>query len=159
MSLHVVFSFDENDNPPLADLFNVFVKANVGHDISSTAYQAFLKEVLEANRKYVSIQTLIRTDRLHESVDIEDILFIEVFHHTLFIHCINKTIKAPGTLTEMEERLRDYGFIRTNRHYLVPFNKIRQISHDEIIMQNENMLHIGKTYQKKIRAMIREKSS
>lgn len=159
MPSHVVFSFDENDNSPLADLFNVFVKVNVGHDISRTAYHAFLKAVLKTNQKYVPIQTLIRTDGVHESVNIEDILFIEVIHHTLFIHCRNRTIETPGNLTQMEERLRDYGFIRTHRHYLVPLNKILRISHDEIIMQNERMLHIGKTYQKKIRAMIRKRSS
>ncbi len=159
MPLQLVFCFEENDNPPLADLFNVFVKMKVGHDISNATYQAFLQAVLKANRKYVPIQMLIRVDRAHEPVNLEDILFIEVFHHTLKIHCKNRIIETPGNLTKMEERLRDYGFIRTNRHYLVPFNKIRRISHDEIIMQNERMLHIGKTYQKRIRALLRERSS
>ncbi len=158
MPSHVVFSFDENDNSPLADLFNVFVKVNVGHDISSNAYHAFLQEVLKANRKYVPSQVLIRTDRGHESVNVEDILFIEVFHHTLVIHCEEETYETTGTLTQMEERLRGCGFIRINRHYLVSYNKIMRISHNEIIMKKEQLLHIGKTYQKMIREMMRHRS-
>ena len=74
MPLHVVFSFDENDNSPLADLFNVFVKVNVGSDIPRNVYLAFLKAILKINRKYVSIRLLIRTDKVYESVNIEDIL-------------------------------------------------------------------------------------
>lgn len=158
MPLHVVFSFEENDNSPLADLFNVFIKANVGHDISETVYHAFLKEVLKTNRKYVPIQVLIRTDRGHESVNVEDILFIEIFHHTLVIHCEEETYETTGTLTQMEERLRGCGFIRINRHYLVSFNKIMRISHNEIIMKKEQLLHVGRTYQKMIRALIRQRS-
>ena len=158
MPLHVVFSFDENDNSPLANLFNVFIKVNVGQNISSNAYHAFLKAVLKLNRKYVPIQVLIRTDQNYELVNIEDILFIEVFHHTLVIHCEKKTYETLGTLTQMEELLRDFGFIRINRHYLVSFNKIMRISHDEIVMKKEEKLHIGKTYQKMIRSLIRQKS-
>ena len=51
MPLHVVFSFDENDNSPLADLFNVFVKVNVGSDIPRNVYLAFLKAILKIKEK------------------------------------------------------------------------------------------------------------
>ncbi len=158
MPSHVVFSFDENDNSPLANLFNVFGKVDVGHNISSSAYLAFLKAVLKLNQKYVPIQVLIRTYRGHESVNVEDIVFIEVFHHTLVIHCEEEAYETTGTLTQMEERLRGCGFVRINRHYLVSFNKIIRISHNEIIMKKEQLLHVGKTYQKKIRALIRQRS-
>ena len=158
MPLHVVFSFDENDNSPLADLFNVFVKVNVGSDIPRNVYLAFLKAILKFNRKYVSIRLLIRTDKVYESVNIEDILFIEVFHHTLVIHCENKIYETQGNLMQMEELLRDFDFIRINRHSLVSFNKIMRISHNEIILKKEKQLHIGKTYQKMIRALIRQRS-
>ena len=76
MLLHVLFSFEENDNPPLADISNVFVKVNASPDIPSNAYHAFLKTILKLNRKYVPIYLLIRTGKDYESVNIEDILFI-----------------------------------------------------------------------------------
>ena len=158
MPLQVVFSFEENDNPPLADLFNVFVKVNVGRDISYADYLAFLQAVLKANCKYVPINALVRTDGVHESVNLEDILFIEVLHHTIIIHCKNKNIETSGSLTQMEERLSDYGFVRTHRHLLIPLDKIRRVEQDDIYIQNEAPLHIGKSYQKKIRAMIRERT-
>ena len=59
---------------------------------------------------------------------------------------------------QMEELLRDFDFIRINRHSLVSFNKIMRISHNEIILKKEKQLHIGKTYQKMIRALIRQRS-
>ncbi|MBO7729945.1 MAG: LytTR family transcriptional regulator DNA-binding domain-containing protein [Lachnospiraceae bacterium] len=158
MLLHVLFSFEENDNPPLADISNVFVKVNASPDIPSNAYHAFLKTILKLNRKYVPIYLLIRTGKDYESVNIEDILFIEVFHHTLVIHCENKTYETQGSLTQMEECLRDCGFIRINRHYLVSFDKIMRISHNEIILKKEKQLHVGRTYQKMLRALIRQKS-
>ena len=157
MPLQVVFSFEENDNSSLADLFNVFVEVNVGHDISNAEYHAFLQAVLKNNQKYVPINTLIRTDGMLESVNLEDILFIEVFHHTVVIHCQNQIIETQGNLAKMEERLMAYGFVRTHRHYLVPFNKIRRITREDIIIPNNTTLHIGKTYQKKFRELTREK--
>ena len=157
MPLQVVFSFEENDNSSLADLFNVFVKVNVGHDISYAEYHAFLQAIQKTNQKYVPINTLIRTDGVLESVNLEDILFIEVFHHTVVIHCNDQIIETHGNLAKMEERLREYGFVRTHRHYLVPINKIHQITREDIIIPNNTTLRIGRTYQKKFREITRER--
>ena len=158
LSLQVVFSFEENDNPPLTDLFHTFIKIQVGRDIPYAAYHAFLQAVLKANHKYVPINTLIRIEGIHESVNLEDILYIEVTHHTIKIHCRNnKELETTGTLEKIEERLRDYGFIRTHRRYLVPVNKIRCVTRDAILLQNGCLLHIGKSYQKIIRELFQKR--
>lgn len=156
--LQVVFCFEENDNPPLADLYNKFVKVNVGQNISSNTFRAFLQAVLKANRRYIPVQMLVPTLLGYKPVDLEDILFITVCHHTLLIHCKNEIYLMPGNLTKIEEHLGDYGFIRAHKQHLVSFNKIQKVCHDKIIMQNNETLHIGKTYQKKIRELVRQKS-
>lgn len=158
MLYYVIFSFEDQDNYSFADEFDYFVKIRVGYDISEADYQKFLKAILKRNRKYAPILLPIRTPGEIVYVDIEDISFIEVEHHTITVHCQDKKHKMTGNLSKMEDLLHDYNFVRMHQGYLVPFDKIRRIEHNDVILENETSLHIGKTYQKRIRAMARERS-
>ena len=62
----------------------------------------------------------------------EEITYIEVARHQLIIHTESGIYTAPGTLSEMENTLRDAGFARCNKGYLVNLRHVRQITADTV---------------------------
>lgn len=58
---------------------------------------------------------------------LRDIRYIEVHGHTLIYHTTTGTISATGTLQEVEEKLRDKGFLRCNKFFLINFRHISSV--------------------------------
>lgn len=52
----------------------------------------------------------ISTDRL---------MYVEILNHRLFYHMVDGIIERTGALSDVEQELREYGFLRCNKCYLV----------------------------------------
>ena len=50
---------------------------------------------------------------------IESVYYIESQGHTLIFHGVNGEVEAPGTMKEIQEKLRDEHFFRGNKGYLI----------------------------------------
>ena len=61
-------------------------------------------------------------------IDIEDIIVIYTEDRNIYIKTKEETFHSHSSLQELEDRLRDKGFFRTHRGYLVNLNKIKEIS-------------------------------
>ena len=70
----------------------------------------------------------------------EEITYIEVALHQLFIHTESGIYTAPGTLSEMENTLRDAGFARCNKGYLVNLRHVRQITADTVRVGGDQLI-------------------
>lgn len=157
MSYHVIFCFEEKSSKALDDLFKFFLKVEVGkRGTSFSHYLRFLEAIQKINRKYVPIKIPVRRDGVTELVDVADILFPEVFHRTIIIHCTGEDLETTGNLTSFEEQLKYHGFIRTHRHYLVSTSRIRRITGTDIILDNDESLPIGKTYRKEVKEALKK---
>ncbi|WP_294547084.1 LytTR family DNA-binding domain-containing protein [uncultured Pseudoflavonifractor sp.] len=70
----------------------------------------------------------------------EEITYIEVARHQLIIHTESGIYTAPGTLSEMENTLRDAGFARCNKGYLVNLRHVRQITADTVRVGGDQLI-------------------
>lgn len=61
-------------------------------------------------------------------IDIEDILLIYTEDRNIYIKTKEETFHSNYSLQELEDKLREKGFFRTHRSYLVNLNKIKEIS-------------------------------
>lgn len=61
-------------------------------------------------------------------IDINDILLIYTEDRNIYIKTSKETFISSYSLQELEERLREKGFFRTHRSYLVNLDKIKEIS-------------------------------
>ena len=70
----------------------------------------------------------------------EAITYIEVARHQLIIHTESGIDTASGTLSEMENTLRDAGFARCNKGYLVNLRHVRQITADTVRVGGDQLI-------------------
>lgn len=70
----------------------------------------------------------------------EEITYIEVVRHQMIVHTEAEKHIATGTLAEMEEILRDAGFARCSKGYLVNLRHVRQVTSDSVRVGNDDLI-------------------
>ncbi|GAB3055377.1 LytTR family transcriptional regulator DNA-binding domain-containing protein [Salinicoccus sesuvii] len=60
-------------------------------------------------------------------VDLEDIEYMESNEGKVYINISREKFAIEGNMTETENRLRDYGFYRCHRSYIVNLKKVKEI--------------------------------
>lgn len=73
----------------------------------------------------------------------KDILYIDVFGHSLGFHTESGTIYVWGALNEFEQKLTPHGFLRCSNSALVNFEKIKNVQGMEVLMSNGDTIVIS----------------
>lgn len=79
---------------------------------------------------------------------LQEIGYIEVRGHTLIFHTETGEITGSGTLHELEEKLRDKGFLRCNKCYLVNQRHIAAVQGYTLVMVEGEELMISRPRKK-----------
>ena len=90
------------------------------------------------------------------SVNISDILYVEVYGHYLTYHVKDEKYTVRQTLASAEEKLSDYGFFRINKYNLVNLKAINKISGDDIHIKDD-VLKISRSRKREFKKMVVEK--
>ncbi len=78
-----------------------------------------------------------------------DIFYIEVIGHHLIFHLSDdKQVDVCGSLSNLEEKLKEYGFVRCNSCYLINMKYIASVSENDITMMDETVLAISRRKRK-----------
>jgi DNA-binding LytR/AlgR family response regulator len=94
-------------------------------------------KIFAASLKYIEVLS----DRLKVKILLKDILYIEVFDHTCYIHTISKnedvkTIESSRLpLHEIEKQL-DNNFLKTHRSYIVNMRYVKNINENDFELIN-----------------------
>lgn len=81
---------------------------------------------------------------------VDNIIYIESYAHYLLIHTTNSSIKVREKMSNAFHTLQPFGFIQVHRSYLINEKYVSKISSDQIIMNNTQMIPIGKKYKQVI---------
>lgn len=87
-------------------------------------------------------------------VKIKDILYFESESNYLNLHTKDFVYKFRSTLSAIENELSSKGFIRTHKGFLVNQEHIFSVKADNIVLDNEAVLPIGRTNRDAIKARI-----
>ena len=100
----------------------------------------------------------VLSDRLSVRIYLKEIIYVESFDKTLFIHTTKETFKTFMRLPELEKRLAQQGgtFLRTHRSYLLNMNHIKRIDQNDFIMQNNKAIPIRKADKLAIKQVYRD---
>lgn len=79
---------------------------------------------------------------------LREIRYIEVRGHTLIFHTETEQVKGSGTLLETEEKLKDRGFLRCNKCYLVNQMHIAAVQGYTLVMTGGEELQISRPRKK-----------
>lgn len=83
-------------------------------------------------------------------INIYDIYYLEISKHDIAIHTEQEIYHKYGTLSNELKILAPYGFINCSQSCIVSLNKIRDIQHQDIILINDEILHMSRNYINKV---------
>lgn len=81
----------------------------------------------------------VRDKNGYKRLNVYDILYVEVFNHSLIYHLTEGEVVVRGTMTEAEKRLGEYHFCRCNSCYLVNLKHVREVSGEHIQVGPERL--------------------
>lgn len=85
-------------------------------------------------------------DKTIHKVYLSDILYLESFREYIKVHTSEKEIMTKLPISKIEDKLRDRGFIRIHKSYVISVNKVNSFN-SRIINISESELPIGRTYK------------
>ena len=143
----------ERDN----DVVIVFITAAPQYAISGYEVQALsylLKPVpwfafsQELKRSIDTVHRRSDNSMLVETGSMTDIVYIESIRHTIIIHTLGGKLSITGTLKELESRLADHDFFRSNSCYLVNLRYVTAVEDQDCVMSNGERLRISRPRKK-----------
>ncbi|MCU0468284.1 MAG: LytTR family DNA-binding domain-containing protein [Arcicella sp.] len=85
--------------------------------------------------------------------NLNDILYIEALASFTKVFTPDKTTIISESISELQEKLAPYSFIRVHKSYLVPQNKIVGISTKNVILE-KNKIPMGLSYREEIEKIL-----
>ena len=112
------------------------------------------KKLESAGQKKEKQSLLITTGGEHISVNVEDIVYAEVFDRKVMIHTMDSDIEYYGKMKELEEKAGDE-FFRTHRSFLVNFGFVRKYDAATVYLKKGQALMAKQNYGEFVKQYLR----
>ena len=128
--------------------FERFIKA-INKTIDSSQNKKSIAALSTSETESNSNSFFLRGDRKYHQIHFADLLFIEAYGHYTKVYLKNEMIVSHQKISDFEELLSKFDFIRTHKSFIVAKNKIKQIEGNRILI-DEYKVPIGQTYKENI---------
>lgn len=131
--------------------------------------ERFLQAVIKVRKKGIKLNSqdstskedtvktiFIKSDKKILRLELDAITHIEAYGNYVKIHEETMVLTAQ-TLSELLEKLPDH-FLRTHKSFAINFDKLKLINGNQILLQNEVKLPIGRSYRKAVLKYIENSS-
>lgn len=112
------------------------------------------KKLEGAGRREGRPSLIITAGGEHIAVNLEDIVYAEVFDRKVVLHTMDADIAYYGRMRELEEKAGD-GFYRTHRSFLVNFEYIRKYDATTVYLKKGQALMAKQNYQGFVKSYLR----
>lgn len=112
------------------------------------------KKLEGAGRKGERPSLMITTGGKHITVNLEDIVYAEVFDRKVILHTMDTDIEYYGKMKELEEKAGDE-FYRTHRSFLVNFGFIRKYDAATVYLEKGQALMAKQNYREFVKQYLR----
>ncbi len=112
------------------------------------------KKLESAGRKGEMPSLMITAGGEHITVNLEDIVYAEVFDRKVLLHTMDADIEYYGKMRELEEKAGDQ-FYRTHRSFLVNFGYIRKYDATTVYLKKGQALMAKRNYQGFVKSYLR----
>lgn len=152
-------------NPPAVIITTAYREYAVdGYDLDIVDY---LLKPITFDRFFKAIDRYLRTTKVQQplktmpttdesiyikaggkfhKLNVEDILYLESLKDYIVIHCVNQQITAKHKISDMEQELKPFSFLRIHRSYLVNQKKITAFTMNDIEIGTRE-IPIGTNYK------------
>lgn len=115
-------------------------------EFSSKRFRNVFEKALARSRKRDKAVIRLSCAGLHKTVPIARIYYFEVSNRILTVHYEGGVFEFYSTMYKVEEKLKDYDFVRIHRSFLVARGFIADIAHSEVTLFNGERLPVGGRY-------------
>ena len=115
-------------------------------EYSSKRFRNVFEKALARSRKRDKAVIRLSCAGLHKTVPIARIYYFEVSNRILTVHYEGGVFEFYSTMYKVEEKLKDFDFVRIHRSFLVARGFIADITHTEVTLFNGEKLPVGSRY-------------
>ncbi|TCI94195.1 LytR/AlgR family response regulator transcription factor [Tenacibaculum sp. M341] len=108
-----------------------------------------VKEVVQIKESVVAEKSefiFVKSDKKIVKLNFNEINYVEAYGNYIKIYTENMILTSQ-TLSEFLEKLPDH-FLRIHKSYIINFEKLKMIDGNQIILENDSKLPVGKSYRK-----------
>lgn len=120
--------------------YNYIVK----NKTSNERFEAVVLSALESAKKKSSAFMLFSAGGENINVAVPEIIYFELINRIITVHYGTHTFEFFSTLGKLENKLRNYGFIRIHRSILVSKSYIKSFTYDELTLKNGEKLPVSR---------------
>ena len=77
-------------------------------------------------------------------VDVEQIIYIEIYGHWLHVYTNDEVLECYGILSDYESRLEPFDFVRTHKSYLVNCRYIRSVEKEQVVLDDKTSIPLSR---------------
>lgn len=129
------------------DLMYLLKKPLTEEKIMKAINKAF--ELISESLKYI----VVKCGKDNRKIYINDINYIESEGRLIKINLDGEVITTYGKISDVEGEL-DISFVRTHKSYLVNMKKIKNYALNKVVLENNKVLPISRTYARKCKDTI-----
>ena len=146
------------------NVFIVFLTSHIeyaleGYEVNALRYLTKpvdiekLKEVIRyvQEKQGSSRQLIIKEDGEEILIDIGDIIYMESENQNVRIVTVNGGHTIRYNIGDFEEQLKNYGFFRIHRGYLIALSKVKKLVKSDVIMEGGIALPVSRSNQKALK--------
>ncbi len=111
----------------------------------STFLHQIKAAVYECRSRHKSI--LVTSQKETVSVRVDELIYAEIFNRIVHLYTIRGHYSYYARLSQLEEDLQDYHFIRTHKSFLVNLEFIKSIGSNYLILTTGQQLGLSKNYK------------
>ncbi len=115
-------------------------------EFSSKRFRNVFEKALARSRRRDKAVIRLSCAGLHKTVPIARIYYFEVTNRILTVHYEGGVFEFYSTMYKVEEKLKDFDFVRIHRSFLVARGFIADITHSEVTLFNGEKLPVGGRY-------------
>lgn len=146
------------------NVFIVFLTSHVeyaleGYEVNALRYltkpiredklREVLKYVLDKNTS--KRQLMIKSEGEELRLNVSDVLYFEAQNQYVMIYLRGEEHLVRANMGDFEEQLREDGFFRIHRGYLISLAKVKKIVKSEVIMENGTSLPVSRSNLKPLK--------
>ncbi|MCD7892840.1 MAG: LytTR family transcriptional regulator DNA-binding domain-containing protein [Erysipelotrichaceae bacterium] len=132
------------------NIFQFIRKNNYDNDLNTVLSQ-LNKHLLENNKKIIIQQNGRKT-----SIQINEIKFIMVMGHDLFIKTINNDYTIVSSLKKFMEQINNIDFIQIQKNVVINFNYAKEVKKTKVILIDNQEFNVGRIYKQNLMSQYEE---
>lgn len=121
------------------DAFRFVRKSDLDQELCEAAKS--LKQTFSSQSEYL----VLKTERGETVRQAKDIKYFEVKNHLINVVCNDETFSVHGMLREYERQMKNNGFIRIHKSYLVNFRYICSVEKNAVFLKGGKKLPLSRS--------------